>query len=89
VKQGKVRVHIDNIDHLESKKIVLSSGQALDADVLICSTGWKKESSLKFAGLGDKQLGLPYYHEEKEELNKEADAQVLAMFPRLKDQPDL
>ena len=89
VKQGNVRVHIDNIEHLEPKKVVLDSGVILDADVLVCSTGWRKESSLSFVGLDEYQLGLKYGKEEKEMLNQEADAKVLEMFPRLKNQPQV
>lgn len=89
VKDGRIRVHVDNIDHLEPKKVVLKSGTTLDADVMICSTGWKKESSLKFDGLDEYAIGLKYNADEKAKLNKEADARVLEMFPRLKNQPDL
>ncbi|CAO2653061.1 Nn.00g024720.m01.CDS01 [Neocucurbitaria sp. VM-36] len=89
VKEGKIRVHIENIDHLEFKKVVLSNGTALHADALICSTGWKKESSLKFSGLGKEEFGLPYSKTEKLELNREADGKVLSMFPRLAKQPEL
>lgn len=89
VKQGKIRVHIDNIDHLEPKRVVLSQGTTLNADALICSTGWKKESTVKFSGLGKEEFGLPYTPTEKLALNKEADEMVLSMFPRLANQPEL
>lgn len=89
VKQGKIRVHIDNIDHLEHRKVVLATGTTLDADVLINATGWNKETSFAFDGLDEYKLGLKYDAEEKRKLNKEADAKVLEMFPRLKNQPDL
>ncbi|KAH7145470.1 hypothetical protein B0J13DRAFT_584596 [Dactylonectria estremocensis] len=89
VKQGKIRVHIDDIDRLEPKKIMLNSGESLDADVLVLSTGWKKESSIKFSGLGPEGLGLPHTESEKQVLNKEADAKLFSLFPRLKDQPKL
>ncbi|KAL2066717.1 hypothetical protein VTL71DRAFT_2789 [Oculimacula yallundae] len=87
VKEGKIRVHIDNIDHLESKKVVLSGGQVLYADAMICATGWKKESSLKFIGLGEEEFGLPHSKVEKIKLEREADQKILSMFPRLADQP--
>ncbi|RMZ90332.1 hypothetical protein DV736_g2427, partial [Chaetothyriales sp. CBS 134916] len=89
VKQKKIRVHVANIDHLESRKVVLESGQELEADVLICSTGWKKESSLKFQGIGKGDIGLPFADQEIEALNKKADKEVLDMFSRLENQPDL
>jgi cation diffusion facilitator CzcD-associated flavoprotein CzcO len=89
VREGKIRVHVENIDHLERKTVVLRDGTKLPADVLICSTGWKKESAVKFQGLDEHAFGLPYNQAEKEALNKEADTEVLQMFPRLKDQPRL
>lgn len=89
VKDGRIRVHVDNVDHLEPKKMVLCNGTTLNADAIICSTGWKKESSLKFKGIGDAEFGLPYSTSEKQALNKQADEQVLKMFPRLANQPEL
>ncbi|KAK9417320.1 putative FAD/NAD(P)-binding domain-containing protein [Seiridium unicorne] len=89
VKEGKIRVHIQNIDHLEGKKVVLDDGTTLDADVMICSTGWKKESSLKITGLGAAGLSLPVSEKELAQLNQEADQKMLSMFPLLKDQPKL
>ncbi|RMZ77465.1 hypothetical protein DV738_g4372, partial [Chaetothyriales sp. CBS 135597] len=89
IRQKKVRVHLANIDHLEPHKVVLESGQEIEADALICSTGWKKESSLEFRGLPKHGIGLPFTDEEKAALNKKADQEVLALFPRLANQPDL
>lgn len=91
VKEGKIRVHIDNIDHLEPGKVVLASGDVLEADGMVCSTGWKKEASIKFTGLEEFGLGLPEAMEDSEriKLNAKADNDVLTMFPRLKDQPEL
>lgn len=89
VKEGKIRVHIGQIDHLEKKTVVLADGTRLHADVVICSTGWKKESSIKFQGLGPEQFGLDVSPAERTRLNQKADEDVLRMFPRLRDQPEL
>lgn len=91
VREGKIRVHVDNIDRLEEGRVVLCSGEVLEADGMVCSTGWKKESSIRFSGLGEAGLGLPQALVESDrlELNARADADVLSMFPRLKDQPEL
>ncbi|UNI18397.1 hypothetical protein JDV02_004668 [Purpureocillium takamizusanense] len=89
VKQGRIRVHIDDIDRLEPGKVRLSSGHELETDAIICSTGWKKESSIRFAGLGQEGLGLPYSASEKKALSEIADARVLSLYPRLKHQPKL
>lgn len=91
VKEGRIRVHVDNIDRLEPGRVVLASGEVLEADGMVCSTGWKKESSIRFTGLDDVGLGLPQALVEADrlKLNAKADTDVLAMFPRLKDQPEL
>lgn len=89
VKQGKIRVHIGQISHLEPKRVVLADGKSLEADALICSTGWKKESTIKFEGLGPDGFGLSGTPEEKQALRDKADQDVLEMFPRLKNQPKL
>lgn len=91
VKEGKIRVHIDNIDHLEPGKVILSSGEILDTDGMVCSTGWKKESSIKFSGLDKVALGLSQavVDADRLKLNAKADSDVLTAFPRLKDQPQL
>ncbi|KAI9148309.1 dimethylaniline monooxygenase (N-oxide forming) [Paramyrothecium foliicola] len=89
VKEGKIRVHIGQIDHMEEKTVVLADGTKLHADVVICSTGWKKESPIKFRGLGPGEFGLNFSQAEKAKLNKKADQDVLQLFPRLKDQPQL
>ncbi|KAH8800278.1 hypothetical protein F5884DRAFT_891151 [Xylogone sp. PMI_703] len=89
VREGKIRVHIANIDHLEPGKIVLDSGQSLKSDAVVCSTGWKKESPIKFAGLDKSGLGLPVSEKVQAELNREFDRRVLKQFPILKKQPQL
>lgn len=89
VKEGKIRVHIGQIDHMEEQTVVLADGTRLHADAVICSTGWKKESSIKFQGLGPEQFGLQVSTEEKTKLNEKADKAVLDLFPRLERQPKL
>lgn len=91
VKEGKIRVHIADIDRLEPGKVVLSSGDVLEAEGMVCSTGWKKESSIRFTGLDDVGLGLEQalVEQTRLELNAKADNDVLTMFPGLKDQPQL
>ncbi|SCO54756.1 related to dimethylaniline monooxygenase [Fusarium fujikuroi] len=86
VKQGKIRVHIDDIESLEPNRAVLASGNVIDTDAIICSTGWKKESTIKFA---EDELGLPYSTEKKRSLAQAADEKVLSLYPSLKNQPEL
>lgn len=89
IKQGKIRVHIDDIDRLEPGRAILTSGAEIDTEAIVCSTGWKKESSIKFSGLGPYGLGLAYSDDEQKQLSREADAKVLALYPRLKVQPEM
>lgn len=91
VREGKIRVHVDKVERLEPGKVVLVSGEVLEADAMVCATGWKKESSIKFTGLGKVGLGLADAVEDKEmvKLNEKADSEILSLFPRLKDQPEL
>lgn len=93
VKEGKIRVHIDDIARVEPGKIVLASGDVLESvEGMVCSTGWQKESSIRFTGLDAAiGLGLPQAAVEADrlKLNAKADNDVLTMFPGLKDQPAL
>lgn len=89
VKQGKIRVHIADIDHLSDHQAHLTDGHVLPADVLVCSTGWKKESSIKFVNMGKEGIGMPGALDEKKRMAADADEKILQMYPRLKDQPSL
>lgn len=86
VKQGKIRVHISEISRLEGRTVHLDNGEALETDMLMCATGWKKESSLKYINF---DRGLRQEGAERRKLIDEADAEVWTTFPMLKDQPVL
>lgn len=89
VRDGKVRVHIENIERLAPGRVVLENGDALVADAMICSTGWKKESTITFSGLDKTGLGLPTDEKGQAKLSAEYDAKVLKEFPILENQPVL
>ncbi|KAF1357220.1 FAD/NAD(P)-binding domain-containing protein [Lizonia empirigonia] len=89
IRDGKVRVHIENIERLDSGQVVLENGETLTADAMICSTGWKKESTIRFAGLDKTGLGLPIDAKEQANLSLEYDSKVLDRFPILEGQPNL
>ncbi|KAI8943671.1 hypothetical protein NX059_001655 [Plenodomus lindquistii] len=89
VREGKVRVHIENIASLAPGQVVLENGVTLAADAMICSTGWKKESTIKFAGLDKTALGLPIDAKAQANLSLEYDTKVLERFPILEGQPIL
>ncbi|KAL8799658.1 MAG: hypothetical protein Q9182_005728 [Xanthomendoza sp. 2 TL-2023] len=91
VRNGTIKVHIADIDHLSEKKVHLSTGAILETDTLVCSTGWKHRPSIKFLPEGtDRSLGLPHTTAEKAELDpliQKADTYILENYPRLQNQP--
>ncbi|KAJ4151182.1 hypothetical protein LMH87_011897 [Akanthomyces muscarius] len=90
VKDGRIRVHIGQIDHMEHKTVVLADGTRLQTDVVVCSTGWKKESPIKFNNMdAPTRFGLDVSDAELAKLNNKADEDVLNLFPRLRYQPKL
>jgi len=89
VKQGRIRVHVATVDHLTEEEVHLSTGDILKADVVVCSTGWQKQSSLQYLNFPEAKIGLPHPKEEQARLVAEADEKIFARFPRLKNQPRL
>ncbi|OAA64023.1 Flavin monooxygenase-like protein [Cordyceps fumosorosea ARSEF 2679] len=89
VKEGRIRVHIGQIDHMERNTVVLADGTRLPTDLVVCSTGWRKESPIRFDSLGPHKFGLDVPDAELAKLNVKADEDVLRMFPRLRNQPQL
>jgi cation diffusion facilitator CzcD-associated flavoprotein CzcO len=86
VKEGRIRVHLANISGLNGNKVNLSDGQIVETEVVICATGWKKESALTYINF-DK--GLRHTVEARDKLIQEADEKVFQSFPMLKNQPVL
>ncbi|KAH6847315.1 hypothetical protein B0I37DRAFT_354075 [Chaetomium sp. MPI-CAGE-AT-0009] len=91
VRDGKIRVHISDITHLSPGKVHLSDGVQLPADVLLATTGWKHVPPIRFLPEGiDRELGLPHAPDDDHDLASDlaqADAQIVATFPRLRDEP--
>lgn len=48
VRDGKINVRIAEIDFLKSDKVVLTTGEELGAEALVCCTGWKSKSIIRF-----------------------------------------
>lgn len=84
VKNGTIRVHTANISLLSPRKVHLSTGEVLDADALVCATGWKKTPSFSFSNW---DIKLQRSVSEMTDLTQAADAEILARFPILKSQP--
>ncbi|KAL4890681.1 hypothetical protein BDV59DRAFT_204158 [Aspergillus ambiguus] len=91
VKDGKVRIHIDQISHLSDHNVHLASASdtPLGSDALICATGWQATPNIEFRPASlDTTLGFPWAPDSlPEELTKAADTEILRRFPRLVDQP--
>ncbi|KAK4502677.1 hypothetical protein PRZ48_006103 [Zasmidium cellare] len=89
IKRGDVRVHNADVERLSSHTVHLTDGTDLEADVLVCSTGWKKEPSIRFLNFGTAGIGLDHTPAEKSKLVTQYDDQILKLYPKLKNQPPL
>lgn len=88
VRDGKIKVHIADIDSLSGSNVCLSTGETLTTDVLVCVTGWRHHPPIKFLPDGiDDELGLPHFSKQPDKVARKADDEILTRFPRLKDQP--
>lgn len=88
VRNGKIKVHIADIKSLSNHSVNLSNGETLNADALVCSTGWKHRPPVKFLPEGsDATYGLPHHSDETSDMVKQADKEIMRTFPRLRDQP--
>lgn len=86
VRNGQIRVHVADIARLSEGKVHLSNDHDLDADVLICGTGWKDTPQLNF--VTKKELGLPgHVAPSFRRYIAKADSEILQMFPKLQQQP--
>ncbi|KKY26504.1 putative flavin-binding monooxygenase-like family protein [Phaeomoniella chlamydospora] len=89
IKDSRINVYVADVDHLSDKTVHLTTGGSLPANVLVCSTGWKKEPSIKFYNFGTAGIGLPQPENEQLRLSQQADTEILHRFPRLQQQPTL
>lgn len=91
VKDGTIKVHVADIDHLSDHTVHLSTGDELPTTALICSTGWRCTPNLKFLPEGiDHELGFPWSPDPLDKKMVEAaDQEILRRFPRLANQPVL
>ncbi|KAF6800309.1 flavin-binding monooxygenase-like family protein [Colletotrichum sojae] len=97
IRDGTVKVHLGEIDHLSPGKVHLADGTEFEADALLAHTGWKHVPPIKFLPEGiETELGMPHtpvQNAPREDLSghKElfdlADKEILERFPRLKTQP--
>ncbi|KAA8567682.1 hypothetical protein EYC84_008155 [Monilinia fructicola] len=88
LRKGVISVHIGDIVNLSANTVNLSNGDKIQTDAFVCATGWKHIPPLEFLPKGI-DLGLPHTPEpgEPDALIERADEEILARFPRLRDQP--
>lgn len=89
VRDGKINVHLADVERLTKHNVHLTDGTDLEADVLICATGWKKDPSIRFLNLGTAGIGLPHPPAEQAKLVTQTDEEILRLYPRLRNQPPL
>lgn len=89
IKRGEIRIHNADVERLTDHTVHLDNGTDLEADVLICSTGWRKEPSIRFLNFGTAGIGLKQTPTEQAKLATKYDEEILTLFPRLRNQPPL
>ncbi|KAF2703065.1 FAD/NAD(P)-binding domain-containing protein [Pleomassaria siparia CBS 279.74] len=86
VRDGTIRIHIEDITHLSDHTVHLSNDSELPADVLICGTGWKDTPPIKFVTA--KEMGLPGFTSPSIwKYIPKAEAEIFTKCPKLQDQP--
>ncbi|KAH8676506.1 flavin-binding monooxygenase-like family protein [Tricladium varicosporioides] len=87
IRKGMINVHIADVTHLSPNTVHLSGEKELDADTLVCATGWEFEPSFEFlpSSLGN-NIGLSVI-DPRDERVRAADAELFTRYPELKDQP--
>jgi hypothetical protein len=88
VKEGRIKVVIDEVEYLgERKEVLLKGGQKLEVDAVVCATGWKTGSILKFKPEGlEKELGLPTRNKtdvDDLKMIKDVEREIYDRFPFL------
>ncbi|KAL3424133.1 flavin-binding monooxygenase-like protein [Phlyctema vagabunda] len=89
VRKGQISVHIEDIDSLSHQKVHLANGTDLEADVLVCATGWEHTPTVRM--LPEKisnSIGI-FTATPSDSMVKAADEEVFRRFPELADQPSV
>jgi thioredoxin reductase len=90
VREGKIKILIDEIDNLYGEKqVVLKSGKVLEVDAVVCATGWQQGYTFKFKPEGlEKELGVPSslpLISGESALIQKTEAELYVQFPYLKE----
>jgi hypothetical protein len=89
-----ISVHIADVKQLSARTVHLTNGEVLEADTMVCATGYKHITNIKFFPDDlDKQLDIPHFSMAQNKLDHqvvaEADKVILDQFPSLREQPSL
>jgi len=88
VRNGTITCHTADIASLSDHTIHLSTGKTLQTDALIMATGWNARPTIEFLPKGiDAELGVPYRADKPDPLIRQADSEVFAELPRIRQQP--
>jgi cation diffusion facilitator CzcD-associated flavoprotein CzcO len=89
VREGRVRIHVADIDRLSRGRLHLSTSEELDVDILICCTGWEETSGIRFLPEHvSAKLGFPGSPDViPKDLREEANQLIHEQFPKLQYQP--
>ncbi|KAF2707348.1 flavin-binding monooxygenase-like protein-like protein [Pleomassaria siparia CBS 279.74] len=90
VKEGKIKVVIEEVDRFgEINEVLLKDGTKLQVDAVVCATGWKHLTSLKFEPPGlERALGLPTTNSpdiDNAALVKRVEEEIYTKYPFLKE----
>ncbi|KAF1946603.1 FAD/NAD(P)-binding domain-containing protein [Clathrospora elynae] len=89
VREGRIKVVIDEVTSLGgTHNVHLKSGGTLQADAVVCATGWQKGYTFRFKPEGlEKELGMPssQYSADEQALVKKTEAELYEQYPYLKD----
>ncbi|KNG47530.1 flavin-binding monooxygenase-like protein [Stemphylium lycopersici] len=90
VRQGRIKVLIDDIAALQdTQQVLLKSGSVLQADAVVCATGWQKGYTFRFQPQElEKELGVPSSQpliDEERSLVESAEETLFAQFPYLEE----
>ncbi|ETN42241.1 uncharacterized protein HMPREF1541_04182 [Cyphellophora europaea CBS 101466] len=85
VRNGTIKIYEDDISHLSSGTVHLTSGTSLPSSALVCSTGWDHRPSINFVPASlPTELGLPSSSSPiSPALTARADAEILRSLPWL------
>ncbi|ETS73528.1 hypothetical protein PFICI_14474 [Pestalotiopsis fici W106-1] len=88
VRQGRITIHIADVGRLSEGRVHLSDDTTLDADALVCCTGWIQKPSIQFLRNGtNSKIGLNT--RETEVMNQVAMArkEIYHRMPALRQPP--